>query len=164
MTTLVCGPERSGTTPLTRLLQAAGLDVEHRSYPEGGWWPPRDPFDHIVALTRYMPDVVAAQLNRRFQPDARAARSHIGLARRLIAEQYGDHPGYLEVTYEALASEVARYDLAVLLGAAPEAARQAVDGFAWDPVGVLEVPCREPAASGSTAPAPSSGWDLSSQR
>jgi hypothetical protein len=134
---LVCGPERSGTTPLTRYLQAAGLDVEHRSYPDGGWWPDRGSYTHVVAVTRWMPDVIAAQVARRFQPDERAARSHIGLARRLIAEQYGSHPGYLEVTYEALAQQQVRRDLAVIVGATTADADRVVRLFEWEPVGVL---------------------------
>jgi hypothetical protein len=137
VTILVCGPERSGTTPLAGYLTAAGLDVEHRSYPEGGWWPPPGQYAHVVAVTRWMPDVIAAQVRRRFQPDARAARSHIGLARRLITEQYGAHPGYLEVTYEALHDERARHDLAVLLGATDAQASEAVGSYEWRPAGVL---------------------------
>lgn len=63
--------------------------------------------------------------------------SHIGLARRLIAEQYADHPGYLEVTYEALAGWRARYRLAMLLGASTAQATEALGSFEWRPMGVL---------------------------
>lgn len=136
VTILVCGPERSGTSPLCGFLTVAGLDVEHRSYPEGGWWPPAGDYGHVVAVTRWMPDVITAQVRRRFQPDERAARSHIGLARRLIAEQYGQHPGYTEVTYEALAGDRARHDLAVLLGATDMQATKALGSFEWRPMGV----------------------------
>lgn len=145
MTILVCGPERSGGTAVSDFLRAAGLDTVHKSYPHGGVWPRPAQYTQVVAVTRHMPDVIESQTRLRasvygrwsYQPNEWAARSHIGLARRLIVEQYADQPGYTEVTYEALAADRARHDLAVLLGATDVQATEAVGSFEWRPCGVL---------------------------